>query len=153
MPRRGSVPRCEKRFNGKPGSIAGGVPARNLQLQAVVIPEQRLSTIEPAADGGRVTATGKARPCASVRESLATSNTEGRLSSAKKPEAVRMQCVFYLRGYRQHCEAHKALGRGAMEEGEPERLQRSFCSTGTFLQCPIFRGLEKRLRMRSINDS
>jgi hypothetical protein len=55
------------------------------------------------------------------------------------------QCVFYLHGYRQYCEVVKALDREPMEEGEGERLRQSFCLTTNFMNCPLFKQLERKL--------
>jgi hypothetical protein len=55
------------------------------------------------------------------------------------------QCVFYLRGYRQYCEVMKALGGGPIDGGKKEFLQQSYCSTPRFMDCPLFRQLERSL--------
>jgi hypothetical protein len=55
------------------------------------------------------------------------------------------ECVFYLHGYRQHCEVMKALGCGPLKRGEDERLRNSFCLTSRFRACPLFRQLERSL--------
>jgi hypothetical protein len=55
------------------------------------------------------------------------------------------ECVFYLHGYRQHCEVTKALGYGPAKRGEDEGLRNSFCSTSKFMDCPRFKKLERSL--------
>ena len=56
------------------------------------------------------------------------------------------ECVFFLRGYRQHCEVLKTRGQGAVSEEDRRRLKRSFCATGAFMQCPVFKQLERSLK-------
>ena len=56
------------------------------------------------------------------------------------------ECVFFLRGYRQHCEVLKARGQGAVSEEDRRRLERSFCASGAFLHCPVFKQLERSLK-------
>jgi hypothetical protein len=55
------------------------------------------------------------------------------------------QCVFYLRGYREPCEAAKALGQGSLGRDRSEYLQHAYCSTTRFRDCPLFRQLERNL--------
>ena len=60
-------------------------------------------------------------------------------------EEMPRQCVFYLRGYRDHCEVAKALGRGPLGRERAELLQHTYCSNTGFRQCPLFRQLERYL--------
>ena len=56
-----------------------------------------------------------------------------------------IRCIFFLPGQPQPCQVLQAARAAPLPEPTRERLERVFCHTGAFLNCPIFQRVEQGL--------
>jgi hypothetical protein len=61
---------------------------------------------------------------------------------------MRNQCVFPGGGRGHTCMVLEAAGAPPLSPDERIRLELSYCCSGTFIQCPIFRGIQEGLARR-----